>query len=85
MKELRWGYKNAADFGWKSGSGRIIAEYFDILKKIWDGSPALLSAVTSQETSQNKEKSASDSETEELEQQPEKCDQNKIEERKKTE
>ena len=85
MKELRWGYKNAADFGWNSCSGRIIAEYFDILKKIWDGSPALLSAVTSQEKLQNKEESDSDSETEELEKQPEKRDHNKIEEQKKTE
>ena len=52
-----------------SGSGRIIAEYFDILKKIWGGSQAvtlLSSAIVSQETSQNKEEPVSDSETDEL-------------------
>ena len=88
VKELRRGYKNAADSGSRSGSGRIIAEYFDILKEIWGGSPAvtaLSSAIASQDTSQNKEEPDSDSETEDLDQQPEKRDQNKTEEQKETE
>ena len=88
VNELRRGYKKTADFCWRSGSGRIIAGYFNTLRETWGGGPAvtlLPSAVFSQKTSYDKEESDSPSETEELEQQPEKRDQNKIEEQTKTE
>ena len=52
VKQLSWGYKNAVHSGSKSGSGRIIVEYFDILKEIWGKSLAvtvLSSAIASQE------------------------------------
>lgn len=41
VKELRTGYKTAIDKGTRSGSGRLVAEHFDKLKAIWDGSPAV--------------------------------------------
>ena len=34
-------YKNAIDRGQQSGSGRLIEDYFDRLKKIWGDSPAV--------------------------------------------
>ena len=88
MKELRPGYKNAAHSGSRSVTGRIATEHFNTLMKTWGWSPAvtsLPSAVTSQNTLQDKEKSDSGSEMSELEQQQKKCNHNKIEEQEKTE
>ena len=41
IKEFRSGHKAAIDRGIWSGSGRVIYENFDILQRIWGGSPAV--------------------------------------------
>ena len=43
VKELRSGYKAAIDKGTRSGSGNLVYENFDILQRIWGGSPAVTS------------------------------------------
>ena len=43
IKELRSGYKAVIDKGTRSSSGRLVYENFDILKRIWGGSPAVTS------------------------------------------
>ena len=40
LKEIRQNFASAVTSGSRSGSGKIILEYFDQLKQIWGGSPS---------------------------------------------
>ena len=40
LKEIRQNFANAVTTGSRSGSGKIVLEFFDQLKKIWGGSPS---------------------------------------------
>lgn len=41
IRELRRGYKHAVDKGTRSGSGRLVAGHYNILKEIWGGCPSV--------------------------------------------
>ena len=40
LKEIRQNFAIAVTSGSRSGSGKIVLEYFDQLKQIWGGSPS---------------------------------------------
>ncbi|KAJ7387351.1 hypothetical protein OS493_004342 [Desmophyllum pertusum] len=40
LKEIRQNFANAVTTGSRSGSGKIVLEFFDQLKQIWGGSPS---------------------------------------------
>lgn len=40
MKEIRQNFAIAVTSGSRSGSGKIVLDYFDQLKQIWGGSPS---------------------------------------------
>jgi len=40
LKEIRQNFASAVTSGSRSGSGKIVLEFFDQLKQIWDGSPS---------------------------------------------
>ena len=40
IKELRQGFSNAVTAGTRSGSGKLVMEFYDTMVQIWGGSPA---------------------------------------------
>ena len=40
LKAIRSKYRQAIDFGRRSGHGRVVLLYFEVCEKIWGGSPA---------------------------------------------
>lgn len=40
IKELRQGFSHAVVTGTRSGSGKLVMEYYDVMVQIWGGSPA---------------------------------------------
>ena len=40
IKELRQGFSNAVTAGTRSGSGKLVMEFYDTMVEIWGGSPA---------------------------------------------
>lgn len=46
IRELRRGYKQAVDRGTRSGSGRLVADNYELLREIWGGCPSVTAIPT---------------------------------------
>lgn len=68
IRELRRGYKQAVDRGTRSGSGRLVADNYDLLREIWGGCPSVTAIPTGRVSLQTMEQDVGNVSEEEEEQ-----------------
>lgn len=61
LKNIRTGFKKAADAGRRSGGGRVVFTFYDLCINLWGGSPSVTSIVCGLDTSQQEQEESDNS------------------------